>query len=160
MKLVADYLEQKITFGIETNLADLDTWKFLLDVQQQGYSIHLLFMFTDDIDLLNRRIEERSLRGEHFVRPDIVRERYVTAFKLLKHYFLKPDKIQLFDNSDELLMVGESNGQVLKQYPPVPDWAIQLMSNAIGEGGAGVSQPLPQSIEAVRQHYQNLRKSK
>lgn len=74
--LVKQHLDKRKTFAIETNLADEETWKFLAAVQRTGYELHLAFLSTDDIRLLNNRIQERHLRCEHFVRPDIVEERY------------------------------------------------------------------------------------
>src|SRR5437867_2525651 len=74
--LVQQHLDKKATFAIETNLSDEETWKFLAAVKKLGYKLHLVYLSTDDLELLNNRIYERSLRGEHFVRPDIVEERY------------------------------------------------------------------------------------
>src|ERR1043166_5053892 len=37
LRLLNEHLDRKVSFGIETNLADNDTWKFLLGVRGQGY---------------------------------------------------------------------------------------------------------------------------
>ena len=63
-------------FAIETNIADEEKWKFLKGVKSLGYAVYLFFLSTDNIQTLHQRINERALRGEHFVRPDIVEERY------------------------------------------------------------------------------------
>ena len=34
-ELISSYLDRKASFGFETNLCDVDTWKFLLEVQGQ-----------------------------------------------------------------------------------------------------------------------------
>ena len=69
--LTNSYLNLKQTFGIETNLADVDTWKFLIEVQKNGYLINLIFLCTDELTILNNRIKEITLRGEHFIRPKL-----------------------------------------------------------------------------------------
>lgn len=74
LKLMQEYLEKHISFGFETNLCDNDTWKFILEIQQSGYQIQLIFLSTDDLKMLNTRIEERHKRGEHFVIPSVVEE--------------------------------------------------------------------------------------
>ena len=79
-RLVKEHLDRRENFAIETNLSDEETWKFLIGVQKTGYQLHLVFLSTDDLQLLHNRIEERFLRGEHFVRADIVEERYYTDF--------------------------------------------------------------------------------
>lgn len=75
--LVQQHLSERKTFAIETNLSDEETWRFLIGVKQSGYQLHLVFLSTDDLELLQNRIEERYLPGEHYVRPDIVAERYL-----------------------------------------------------------------------------------
>src|SRR5262245_20504332 len=67
IRLVEEQREKRNSFAIETNLADIDTWKFLLEVQKTGYKIHLIYISTDDIAMLNNRIKERYKQGEHFV---------------------------------------------------------------------------------------------
>jgi predicted ABC-type ATPase len=89
------YLSQGETFAIETNLADLDTWKFLIEIQKTGYHIELIYLSTDHIKILNSRIEQRALSGEHFVRPDIVEEQYTNSLSLLNHYLPVPDVVFL-----------------------------------------------------------------
>lgn len=118
MKLVQENLDKRLSFGIETNLSDLDTWKFLIGIQKTGYNIHLLFLSTDDIGLLNKRIEERRQRGEHYVTPKIVEERYLAGLKLLDHYFDVPEKIVLIDNSDFPVIIAEKiSGSVIVKQP-------------------------------------------
>ena len=60
--------------------------------------------------------------------PDIVRERYLAGLNLLNHYFDKPDKLQLFDNSVTMELVAEiSRGVVLHTTPQMPDWVSQYL---------------------------------
>ncbi len=87
------HLDTKNTFAFETNLSDEETWKFLKGVKSTGYIIHLIFLSTDHLLLLHNRIQERMLRGDHYVRPDIVEERYYVGLKLLGHYFKLPDVV-------------------------------------------------------------------
>lgn len=107
LRLTQKYLDENKTFGIETNLADVDTWKFLIGVQKNGHLLHLTFLCTDNIELINNRIKERTLRGEHFIRPDIVLERYINGLKLLQHYLNIPDQIRFIDSSDQNRLIAE-----------------------------------------------------
>ena len=76
-------------------------------MQKTGYELHVLYMSTDNLDVLNKRIKERVQLGDHFVNPSIVEERYVTGLKLLNHYFSKPDRLQLFDNSTKVQLLAD-----------------------------------------------------
>jgi predicted ABC-type ATPase len=132
IKLMNGYLEQRESFAIETNLSDLDTWKFLLETQKQGFSINVIYLSTDSLELLNDRIEGRVLAGEHYIRPDIVEERYINGLKLLNHYFDKPDSLQMFDNSGTLQLVAEIRlGDVLTLNLPVPEWVEKYLGDKI-----------------------------
>lgn len=123
IRLMNEYLHQRSSFAIETNLADVDTWKFLMETQKTGYYLKLVYLSTDYPDLLNARIEKRVLAGEHYVRPDIVEERYINSLHLLNHYFKIPDHIQLFDNSKSLHLIAEiRKGELFKIEKVLPQW--------------------------------------
>jgi len=123
IRIMNGYLEKHSSFAVETNLADIDTWKFLLEIQKTGYRINLVYLSTDKLELLNSRIEQRTLAGEHYVRPDIVEERYINSLNLLNHYFTRPDSIQLFDNSESLTLIADiKQGEILKMSPSLPYW--------------------------------------
>lgn len=156
-RLISEYLEQKNTFAIETNLSDTDTWKFLIETQKTGYNINVIYLSTDHLHLLNARIDQRVLAGEHYVRPDIVEERYVNSLNLLNHYFKIPDQIQLFDNSKSLQLVAEiKKGQILELNDPLPAWVEKHLSEHFSkEKKISEKKTLDMdSIEEVRKSYQ------
>jgi predicted ABC-type ATPase len=148
IRLMEEQRKLNNSFAIETNLADVDTWKFLLEMQKTGYELHVLYMSTDNVDVLNKRIQERVQLGDHFVNPSIVEERYVTGLKLLNHYFSKPDRLQLFDNSTTVQLLadirqGENNYLIQK----LPNWVIKYL-------GQHFQQKLKQKIEI--KHMKNV----
>jgi predicted ABC-type ATPase len=77
-RLVDEQIGKRNTFAIETNLSDVDTWKFLIKVRELGYELHVKYYSTDQLKVLNDRIAIRVKLGDHFVRPDIVEQRYVS----------------------------------------------------------------------------------
>src|ERR1700761_501896 len=81
-RLVDEQINARNTFAIETNLADVETWKFLIKVQQLGYELHVKYYSTSQLKVLNDRIAIRVRLGDHFVRPDIVEQRYIDGLKL------------------------------------------------------------------------------
>jgi predicted ABC-type ATPase len=131
-RLMNEYLEQKKSFAIETNLADVDTWKFLIETQKQGFTLNIIYLSTDSLDLLNDRIDARVLAGEHYIRPDVVEERYLNGLNLLNHYFEKSDSLQLFDNSSTLVLVAEVHkGEIQTLNPPLPDWVEKYLGGKL-----------------------------
>src|SRR4051812_20218309 len=59
MQLMNAHLDNRRSFVIETNLADIDTWKYLLEVQKMEYRLEIMYISTSEINILNSRIKER-----------------------------------------------------------------------------------------------------
>jgi hypothetical protein len=88
--------------------------------------LHIIFISTNDLGLLNSRIQVRHRLGGHFIRPDIVRERYLAGLNLLGHYADRPDKLQLYDNSTSIELIAEiSKGKVLSKRENLPEWVTR-----------------------------------
>lgn len=156
-RLISEYLEQRKSFAIETNLSDKETWKFLIETQKTDYIINIIYLSTDNLALLNSRIDQRVLAGEHYVRPDIVEERYINSLNLLNHYFKIPDQVQLFDNSISLQLVAEiKKGKILTLNEPLPSWIENNLTDHLSnEQKVAEKKPLDMdSIEEVRKSYQ------
>lgn len=147
------------SFIIETNLADVETWKFLISVQQLGYELNVKYISTGRLDLLNNRIAERVLLGDHYVRPDIVEQRYITGLKLLDHYFAYPDVLELFDNSKTMLLIAEyRRGQPIMELEKLPSWVVDYLGKHLsGTATSDNSKRALTDIDAVRKAYQILK---
>jgi predicted ABC-type ATPase len=154
-ELMDAYLNQKISFGFETNLCDVETWKSMLEIQKLGYLIEVIYISTSDLEVLNSRIESRVQLGGHFVLPEVVRERYLAGLNLLNHYFDKPDKLQLFDNSVAMELVAEiAKGQVLHVAQELPEWVLQYLSKRfVKEDQSEVKARDMNSVDEVRKRY-------
>lgn len=159
IRLMEEQRNNRKSFAIETNLADIDTWKFLLEVQKTGYRIHILYMSTDSLDVLNKRIDERTRLGDHFVLPAIVEERYITGLRLLNHYFTRPDKIQLFDNSETTRLIVEiDQGQIVFLADYLPEWVKNYFTQYLQQQTKEETKIRDLSnIDEVRRRYEHLK---
>jgi predicted ABC-type ATPase len=161
VRLMNEYLNKRASFGFETNLSDLDTWKFLLKIQETGYLLHIIYVSTSSLETLNARINNRFREGGHYVRPDIVEERYVSGLRLLNHYFDKPDHLQLFDNSETMLLQIEMvNGKTTAcvSFESLPNWIINNLPKVLGiNSPAEAKERHLNSIEEVRKKYNETR---
>lgn len=110
---------------------------------------------------MNARIDQRVLAGEHYVRPDIVEERYVNSLNLLNHYFHIPDHLQLFDNSKSLQLVAEiKKGEVQQLHSSLPAWVANKLSAHFNRNEIKKEKKVSDmdSIEEVRKSYQEFKK--
>ncbi len=52
-----------------------------------------------------------------------MRERYINGLTLLSHYFNKPDKLQLIDNSVNMILIAQIDaGETIQANKPLPRW--------------------------------------
>lgn len=157
LRVVDDYLTKRTSFGIESNLCDLDTWKFLLNIQDTGYRLYVIYISTENLDTLNTRINNRVKEGGHYIRPDIVEERYYSGLKLLNHYFDRPDRLVIFDNSKIMsfeieMMKGEAFSPIRRES--LPAWITQFLPNVIERTPSTPTKHRDlNSIDEVRRKY-------
>ena len=105
--------------------------------------------------MLNTRITERHKQGEHYVTPDIVRERYINGLNLLNHYFNKPDILELFDNSKQMTRIAEiTHGQILELADSVPEWITKYLGKHLQPGLKQEKPIKDMTFEEVRKTYQ------
>jgi hypothetical protein len=110
--------------------------------------------------LLNARIDQRVLAGEHYVRPDIVEERYINSLHLLNHYFKIPDHIQLFDNSKSLQLIAEiKQGEIIQLHTTLPAWVKNHLSEHFTQDKKVAEKKTldMDSVDEVRKSYQAFR---
>ena len=91
----------RVNFAFETTLASRSFAPWLRNLKQNGYSVHLLFLWLETADLAVSRVAERVRLGGHDVLETIVRRRYDKGLRnLFRLYLPLADGWQLFDNSD------------------------------------------------------------
>lgn len=149
------FIGQRRGFAIETNLADKETWQFLIGLQGAGYAVHLNFFGVSDVDICINRVFNRVPQGGHFVHPDIVRMRYEAGLKLLRQHKHIPDQLILTDNESESVNCAELRlGEVTWKSESLPDWAAFVLANE------AANTPTDFTIEDIREKYQRMKDGK
>lgn len=106
--------EGGVNFAFETTLANIKHASRLRKLTQNGYKLHLIFLWLRDVELAISRVADRVKMGGHFIPEVTVRRRYTSG---LKNFFnlYKPiaDSWQFYDNSEDLTLIASKiNGQV------------------------------------------------
>jgi predicted ABC-type ATPase len=149
------FIGQRRDFAIETNLADKETWQFLIGLQGAGYAVHLNFFGVSDVDICINRVFNRVPQGGHFVHPDIVRMRYEAGLKLLRQHKHIPDQLILTDNEGESANCAELRlGEVIWKSETLPDWAAFVLANE------AATTPTNPTIEDIREKYRCMKDGK
>lgn len=88
------------SFAFETTASGINYVKHLQRAQEQGYEIHLLFLWLSSPDLAVKRVAKRVSLGGHNIPEDTVRRRYFVGLKnLVKLYLPLSDSALILDNS-------------------------------------------------------------
>ncbi len=127
--LMNGYLSEKKTFGFESNLAYIDTWKFIERIKLFGYQVHIIYYGLDDVNICIQRVQQRVKEGGHDVRKDIIKQRYEQSLVLLKHYLALPNTLVLKDSSfvpKECAVLKE--GVIIKLVDELPIWVKNCLS--------------------------------
>jgi predicted ABC-type ATPase/predicted transcriptional regulator with HTH domain len=102
-------------FGFETTLSGKSYVPFLKQLREQGYAIHLFFLWIPTLELALARIRDRVRRGGHDIPEPVVKRRFHKGIQyLFKLYRPLLDSWALFDNSQTTphLIAAENDGNV------------------------------------------------
>jgi len=147
------FMALRQSFAIETNLADHETWQFLIGIRGLGYAVHLNFFCVSDVEICVDRVLNRVFQGGHFVRQDVVRARFEAGLTLLRHFKDIPDQLILTDNTTESAICAElASGKIIKRVDALPDWASFVLAKNSSDQDTGFT-----SLDDVRRKYQKMK---
>jgi predicted ABC-type ATPase len=120
----AAYLNQGMSFAIETTLASRGRLALMRKARSRGYQIHLVFIAMDSPERCIARIWHRAARGGHFVPDADVRRRYARSVANAASALRLADIARFYDNSGDgprLILLAKA-GKVVWQAKVVPEW--------------------------------------
>ena len=88
LKNLRNYLQQGITFALESTLSGQTYIKYLKQAIELGYKIELHFLWLPSADESNQRVKQRVLEGGHHVPEIDIHRRYPRIMKLIFSEFL------------------------------------------------------------------------
>ncbi|MGE5340785.1 MAG: AAA family ATPase [Candidatus Omnitrophota bacterium] len=101
-KKISDRLNANENFIIESTLSGRSLLGWIKKIKSNGYSIRLLYIFTENPDLCIARIKERVLKGGHFVSDnDVIRRFFRSQQNFWNVYKEHADEWYLIYNSQE-----------------------------------------------------------
>lgn len=129
--------EQRVSFALETTLSGRTYARRLTSWVDQGYQIHLIYLWLNSPDLAVERVATRVRKGGHSIPEETIRRRYFAGLRNLFDLYLPlVNSWEVFDNT--------SPGRPLKvAYTQTDGWIsvnVPLVWNRIHE--------LAQSTEA------------
>jgi len=103
---------QRHTFAFETTLSGRGYLALFKRLRNDGYRIHIVFLWLPRVDLAIQRVKDRVRRGGHSVPEPDIRRRFDRGIRnLLTQYHDLVDTWDLFDNSaSEPRLIARANG--------------------------------------------------
>lgn len=97
---IKNHVDLRHDFAFETTLAGKSYVRFLKNVKEEGFKIHLFFLWLQNVDLAIKRIETRVQAGGHNVPiADVKRRFHRGIHNLFNLYRPLLDFWMIFDNS-------------------------------------------------------------
>ena len=117
-KLIGQAFQAGESFGIETTLSGHRTLALMAQAKEKGYTVALIYVGVDSLDLSKLRIGQRMKEGGHGVPERDVERRFPRSFANLPRALTIADQAQVFDNS------LESGHRLIAEKKPRADLAV------------------------------------
>ncbi|WP_104714305.1 AAA family ATPase [Helicobacter cetorum] len=127
LKLRNKYLNENISFNIETTLSGQSILNFIHKAKIKHYKIVLFYVGLESVELSKQRVKIRQEKKGHFIAFDILERRYTKSFENLKKILKLCDTIYLYDNSKH---VENSQAQSFSQHNLIATLHHGVLENA------------------------------
>jgi predicted ABC-type ATPase len=104
-------IESGVDFAFETTLATKSYVSFIKRAKIKGYTIILVFIYLESVQLAKKRVSLRVISGGHNIPIDVIERRYKSGLKNLQNLYIPiSDHWYCFDNTkDSPYLVAEGN---------------------------------------------------
>jgi predicted ABC-type ATPase len=135
---LAEFIRQKlllndISFTYETVMSHESKVAFLQQAKEKGFRVYVYFIATEDPEINVSRVNVRVAQDGHFVKPDVVKDRYYRSLKLLKAAVKLSNRSYIWDNSGKasILIAEITDGVDVKiiDTEKVPGWFVKYLAN-------------------------------
>lgn len=108
-------LDAQQTIGVETVLSTPKYRALVEHAKSRGFSVNLIYVFLDTVELNIERVQLRVEKGGHAVPEDRIRSRRIRSFDQFSWFFEAADAVDVYDNSgaSPQLVLTKRSGSVL-----------------------------------------------
>lgn len=132
---IKELADLQADFAFETTMASRSFAPFLKLCREDGYSIHVLYIWLHSADLAVARVRQRIEEGGHYIPEKTIRERYEKGLlNLFELYIPVSDYWAVFDNSGTALRCVSEADYRSKTSIYIPDvWMNILTKGGLNE---------------------------
>ena len=119
------------SLAFETVFSSPDKPAFIRRAQHNGYFCRLFVVGTCDPTVNAARVAKRVMTGGHDVPIAKIISRYFKSIANCVEVAQVVDRLYIYDNSNDgaspCLILRAASGSVVRQYAPIPDWAMAIV---------------------------------
>ncbi len=78
---INELLNENENFAFETTLATRSYKSKILEAQDKGFQVILLFFWLQNVELAKERVRTRVLEGGHHIKTDVIKRRYLNGIR-------------------------------------------------------------------------------
>ncbi len=131
---IDELIKNQVDFAIETTLSTRSYVSMILEAQNKGYHVTLLYVWLESAALAVERVAERVAQGGHHIPSEIIHRRYQRGLHNLLHLYIPIVDYWIVANNThnelERISTGKKN---LAQKVLLPYIWTQIQSAANGQ---------------------------
>ncbi len=135
LRLRSAYLDASQSYAFETTLSGNAELRIMERARELGFTVHLVYVGVQNVEILADRIAQRVANGGHFVPEDDVRRRFERSMANLPRAIARAQDVQIYDNTnphETRLVLEIHDTRLTMRTLDVPAWVIQRLSHLIG----------------------------
>lgn len=113
------------SIGVETVLSTPKYRKLVRAAKKRGFEVRLVYVILRTPELNVERVRLRVRKGGHRVPLAKIRERWTRSLQQMPWFLEQADAALIFDNSDDLRLVGRKEDGLVQFDPSAPE-ALKL----------------------------------
>ncbi len=94
------YIQNRYSFNLETTLSGKSTFNTISKAKKFGFKLCMYYVGLESVELAKQRVEQRMLKGGHFVSGQIIERRYPRSLNNLHKILPLVDEAYIYDNSN------------------------------------------------------------
>ena len=122
LKKVYENIENNRSFTFETTRLSTYTTQIVKQAKKRNYKVTLNFISVNSLDIAMKRIEYRVKNGGHDIDESVIKERFENRYRGLAKLMKICDASFIYDNSDNLTIVGATHLGEMLYSDKSSDW--------------------------------------
>lgn len=128
VKLIKEYIHNRISFNQETTLCGKTIIKNIKKAKENGFYIVMNYIGVNSSSIAKERVKFRVSIGGHGIADEDIERRYYESLENLNEIIGICDEINIYDNTDRFKeIIYFKDGNLIWRDKLIPKWADKLV---------------------------------